>query len=333
MKAVKLMGNGKAIMVEAEKPKPPEGYVLIKVAAAGICRTDIELLYHSPEPLEVFPGHEAVGILEDPNGAEGFSVGDRVLVNCHIVCGTCRHCKNEDRIFCKDLKVIGFDVHGAVAEYLIVPKENITKIPDDITFEQAVLLTDALGTPYNGVKKAGIKPGDKVGVIGVGPLGIMCVLCAKYFNGEIIALDMLQHRLEQSKKFGASHTINPSVDNVREEIDKLTDGIGLDIVIECSGSAKAIKMGLDLLKERGTLLQLGVCTDVSINTFDDLICKELTIIGSRGFVDSEIPEIIDLIRKSPNIGDVISHRFKLEDAQEAFDMAENRNGIKVIFTP
>ena len=333
MKAIRLLGNGKAKMVDVAKPELPEGYAMIEVAAAGICGTDIEMLLNSPEPIGYIPGHEAVGTIVEMNGIKGFNIGDRVLLNCHITCGKCKYCKIEARIFCKDLQVIGFGIDGADAEYIAMPKENLTRIPDDISFDQALLLTDALGTPYNAVKRSGIKKGDKVGVTGVGPLGIMCVISARYFSADVIAIDLVPERLKQAKKFGALYTINPEKEDYKSLSDKFTDGEGLDIIIECSGSGKAVQMALELLKVRGKLIQVGVCTEVTLDLFKEVVAKELHIIGSRGFVDSEIKEIIDLIRKKPEISEAITHRYKLGQAQEAFDMAESKNGIKVIFEP
>lgn len=332
MKAVKLLGNKKAITLDVPQPEVKKGFCLVKVVASGICGTDLELLFHSNEPSKYIPGHEVVGIIEEKNGVNGFEVGDRVLVNMHIVCMKCDHCKKGDRIFCKDLKVIGFDLDGSDAEYIALPEMCLIRIPDDISFDQAILMTDALGTPFAAAKKAGIKKGDKVAVIGIGPLGLMCCLSAKYFGGDVCAIDVVKTRLDQALSFGIDHVINPATEDADSIIDGLT-AEGFDIIIECSGNPKGVKSAFKYIRPKGTIVQVGVCPSVDINTYDEWIAKEITIIGSRGYRDNEIPEIITFVRNTPDIIKAITHRFTLDEAQEAFDVADSKVGIKVIFTP
>ena len=332
MKAIILDGKEHVFTVERPMPEIGEGYVLVKVMAAGICGTDIEMLYKNPKQSDIIPGHEVAGVVEQTNACHDFKPGDRVFLNCHITCHECEPCAAGDFIFCKKLKCIGFDVDGGDAEYIAIPEVNLRSLPNDITFEQGVLLTDALGTPFHAAKMAEIRKGEFVGVSGVGPLGIMCILCAAHFGGTVIAIDIVEERLEAAKQFGASHTVNARGD-VKAAIQEITGGKGLDKVIECSGSAIAIKTGLDVLKDRGTLVQVGVCTSITLDMFESVIAKEITIKGSRNFHDSEVTEMMELIRSTKNINDVISHRFAFDDAQEAFELAEQRKGIKIVFVP
>jgi 2-desacetyl-2-hydroxyethyl bacteriochlorophyllide A dehydrogenase len=332
MKAVKLLGNKKAITVDVPVQKIEDGYCLIKVVEAGICGTDLELLFNSKDEVKYIPGHEVVGTVVKKKNVDEFQIGDRVLINMHITCMECNYCKREKRIFCKQLKVIGFDLDGADAEYIALPKMCLIKIPDDISFDQAILLTDALGTPYAAAKKANIRPNDNVAVIGIGPLGLMCCLSAKYFGGKVFAIDIVPERLKQALNFGIDHVINPNSDDIDAIVKKFTND-GFDIVIECSGSAKGVKSAFKYVRPEGKIIQVGVCPSVDINTYDEWIAKEITIIGSRGYVDSQVGELADFIRKNPNITKAITHRFPLEKAQEAFDTANSKSGIKVIFTP
>jgi len=332
MKAVKLLGNKKAITVDVPMPVVKDGYCLIKVAESGICGTDLELLFNSKDEVKYIPGHEVVGTVVEKNNVDEFKIGDRVLVNMHISCMKCKYCKREKRIFCKQLKVIGFDLDGSDAEYIALPKMCLIKIPDDISFDQALLLTDALGTPYAAAKKANIQPNDNVAVIGIGPLGLMCCLCAKYFGGKLFAIDVVPKRLQQASDFGIEHIVDPNSDDINAIVGKFTID-GFDIVIECSGSAKGVKSAFKYIRPEGKVIQVGVCPSVQINTYDEWIAKEITIIGSRGYVDSQVGEIADFIRKTPYITKAITHRFPLDKAQEAFETADSKSGIKVIFTP
>ncbi len=332
MKAIVLDGKSHAYTLERPVPEIGEGYALVKVMAAGICGTDIEVLYHSPKQSDIIPGHEVAGVVEKTNACRDFKAGDRVFLNCHITCHDCEPCEAGDFIFCKQLKCIGFEVDGGDAEYIAIPEVNLRKLPDDITFEQGVLLTDALGTPFHAAKKADIHPGEFVGVSGAGPLGIMCILCAAHLEGTVVAIDIVEERLEASKQFGAAYTVNARGD-VKAEIERITNGRGLDKVIDCSGSAMAIKTDLAVLKNRGTLVQVGVCPSITLDLYESVVAKEITVRGSRNFHDTEADEMIGLIRSTKNINDVISHRFGFNDAQKAFELAEQRKGIKIVFVP
>ncbi len=332
MKAVVLDGKSHALTIDKPVPELSNGYALVKVMAAGICGTDIELLYHNPIQTDIVPGHEVAGIVVQPGGSGAFNIGDRVFLNCHITCMECAHCQAGDYIFCKDLSVIGFDVDGGDADYIAVPEVNLRQLPDDITFEQGVLLTDALGTPFHAAKKAEIKPGEFVGVSGVGPLGIMCILSVAHFGGIPVAIDVIEERLVVARRFGAAYTVNGRSD-VQKEISAITNGQGLDKVIDCSGNAAAIKADLEMLKCRGTMVQVGVCSSITLNLFEGLISNEITLKGSRNFHDSEIPEMMELIRRSKQINDIFTHRFSFVEAAMAFELSEKREGLKIILGP
>lgn len=333
MKAVKFLGNKNLEIIDIPKPEPPEGYALIKVMAASICRTDIELLYNNPEKTTVIPGHEIAGIIEKVNKVKDFKTGERVFLNIHITCGDCDFCRSGDWIFCPQLKCIGSDCNGGDAEYMIAPEGILRRLPDDISYELGSLIPDAIGTPYHAVKKAGLKKDDIVGIIGMGPLGLIAVLVASNLGANVFAIDLLDKRLELSRRFGANKVLNPEKNDLKEIVYDLTGGRGLDSVIDCTGSENAIKLGLDILKVRGKFIFVGVCTELTINTYDQIISKEIEMSGSRNFNENELEEIIEFTRKNPKINDIITHRFKFSKAKEAFIIAEERNGIKIILVP
>jgi len=332
MKAILLDGKRNVKIIEKPIPKLVEGYILVKVMAAGICGTDIEMLYNNSNPTDITPGHEISGIIENANNCMNFRVGDRVFLNCHITCNACDYCRSGDYIFCKELSVIGFNVDGGMTEYIAVPETNLRKLPDDLSYEQGVLITDALGTPYHAVKKAEIKKGEIVCVSGAGPLGILCILTAVHFGAVVIAIDIVEERLQMAQKFGAAYIIN-GMNDFKEKINEITNGKGVDKVIDCSGSAKAILADLDILKNRGVMVQVGVCRKITMDLFETLISKEIVLRGSRNFNDTEIPEMIELIRKTKGIEELISHRFLLSEAELAFKLAEEKKGVKIVFIP
>jgi 2-desacetyl-2-hydroxyethyl bacteriochlorophyllide A dehydrogenase len=330
VKAVKFLGNKNMEIIDIPKPEPPEGHALIKVMAASICRTDIELLYNNPEKTAVIPGHEIAGIIEKVNKVKDFKTSERVFLNIHITCGYCDFCRSGDWIFCPQLKCIGSDCNGGDAEYMIAPEGILRRLPDDISYELGSLIPDAIGTPYHAVKKAGLKKDDIVGIIGMGPIGLIAVLVASNLGANVFAIDLLDKRLELSRRFGANKVLNPEKNDLKEIVYDLTGGRGLDSVIDCTGSENAIKSGLDILKVRGKFIFVGVCTELTINTYDQIISKEIEMSGSRNFNENELEEIIEFTRKNSKINDIITHRFKFSKAKEAFEIADQRNGIKII---
>ena len=333
MKTVRFGGNRIVDVIDVAEPRPPKGHALVRMMASGVCRTDMELLYNRPEPVMITPGHEVAGIVREVNGVRQFAPGDRVMVNCHITCTRCRHCLNGDLIFCSNLRVIGFDIHGGDAEFLVVPESSLRPLPDDISFELGVIIGDALATPYHAVKKARISPGDNIGITGLGPVGLMAVVSAKHFGAKVFAMDTIPERLEQAAKFGADVGINPIEPGAADQISELTDGEGLDAVVECSGSAAAINTGLDVLRLRGKLILVGVCEKVTLNPLDQIIFKEIEIIGSRNCNNHELPELIALAREFPAIADIVTHRFPLAEAASAFEFADKHGGLKIMLVP
>jgi len=333
MKAVKLLGNKELKIIEIPKPEPNKGEVVIKMMASGICRTDIELLYSKAESTDIIPGHEVSGIVDDTNEVKKFKRNDRVILNCHSTCGKCKHCQNGDLIFCPQLKTLGFDLNGGDAEYVIAPESMLRMLPDDITYESGVVISDALGTAYHAAKKVEIIKDSRVGIIGIGPLGLMSVVCVKYFGGKVIAIDLIPERLKLAEQFGADVILNPKKSNIKKFIDDYTRNEGLDAVIDFSGSSEAISLSADLIKAKGKLILGGVCSSLNLDPFRQIISKELTIIGSRNFNDNELAEILILVREKPFIQDIVTHRFNISDAMKAFQIAERREGIKVILIP
>lgn len=307
--------------------------VVVKMEAAGICGTDIESLYKPKGVKEITPGHEISGVVVDADRARLVKVGDRVVVNCHVTCGHCHHCRNGDLIFCPALSVIGFEKHGGFAEFVLVPEECCYPLPDDISFEVGCLFTDALATPYRAVKQLGIIAGGHLAVFGAGPIGLLAMIVGKFFGARVTILDINPYRLEMARELGADYALDPRVTNFVEICGEVTGGNGFDAIVECSGSPLAVKNALDVVKKRGTIVQVGVCEEVTINLYEKLVIKELTIYGSRNCNAREYEEIVHLARLNPQIEKVITHRFKLTEAEEAFKVAASGRAGKVLLQP
>jgi len=334
MKAIKIIGNNHVEVIEKPKPVAHDDIVVIKVMSSGICGSEIHRLLKSKIPIEITPGHEVAGIVAEVDKAREFKVGDRVVLDCHITCGNCNYCKNGDLIFCNKLVCFGFDIDGGDAEYLAIPENALRHLPDDISYDEGVLIVDTLGTPYHAVKKAGIKPGELIGIFGVGPIGQLATLVAKNLGARVITIDINNERLEKSKLFGSYHTINPKAVDIYKEVEKITNKIGFDRIIECAGEKDSINSALNTLKYRGKMVMLGVSAEnVEIKPWEQIIHKEVTITGSDNFNSNEFQELIEFVRNNPIVRDVITHRFFIDDAQEAFDTVRSGKGLKIIIKP
>jgi len=333
MKAVKFLGRGRVAVVEVPRPAARGDVVVVQVTSSGICGTDLELLLPAERPLPTTPGHEVAGIVAEVDHARRFRVGDRVIVNCHVTCCRCEHCRNGDLIFCPELKAIGFELDGGDAEYLAIPEASLRPLPDDVSDELGVIIGDALATPYHAAKKAQIEPGHVVGVFGVGPLGQMAVLVAKSQGASVIAVDLNPDRLRAARGFGADHLVNPERGDALATIKQLTGGRGLDRVLQCTPSAAAFTAALDALGLRGRMIQVGVLARVEVNPLEQINNREIEIIGSRNCNANELPELIDFVRRNPEVTDVITHRFSLSEAAAAFEAASHGRGSKILLKP
>lgn len=324
-------GGGNMELVEKKMPRAKDNLVVVKMLASGICGTDLEVLL--PYAGKTVPGHEGVGVVYETDNVKRVHKGDRVIIDCHVTCRHCEHCVAGDEIFCPELKAIGFELDGTNEQFLLIPEESLRPLPDDISEEVGVLIGDALGTPYHAVKKAEIKPGDFVGVWGAGPLGMMAMFVANKFGAKVIAVDVNSGRLAKAMQYGASYAINAAKTDVPARIREITGGCMLRSAIQCTPSGKAVVTALQCLGLRGILVQVGVCTHVEFDFYGLLNERELSIRASRNFNANELPELIALARANPDIQTLVTHRFPLDQAVEAFACAKSGDGLKVVILP
>ena len=170
--------------------------MVVRVKSAAICGTDRENLEGPGQ--STIPGHENAGEVVAVDKPARLKVGDRVAINCHVTCGSCVHCLRGDLYFCKELEAIGFEWDGGFAEYVLVPEACCHPLPDDVSFEAGSLLVDMLGTPFRGVKRAKLLPGDQVAVWGAGPIGLGALMVASTFGARVASVDLSDYRLDMA---------------------------------------------------------------------------------------------------------------------------------------
>ncbi|XID96075.1 alcohol dehydrogenase catalytic domain-containing protein [Paenibacillaceae bacterium WGS1546] len=232
MKGVIFPGDKKVEVREFPVPVPGAGEVRVKLKASAICRSDMSLYYGNPvvggeaaKTGAIIPGHEPAGVVESVGeNVKHVKPGDRVAVYLAVGCGQCDHCKSGYMMFCPTWQCVGFDQHGGDADYMIVPEINCMKLPDEMSFRTAAVSTDAVGTLYHAQKSLAVSGRDTVSIFGLGPMGGAGILVAKALGATVIAVDMIDERLELAKELGADHVLNGREMNVVEEIKRLTGG-------------------------------------------------------------------------------------------------------------
>ena len=329
MLTVHFLGQSRISLEEMPTPEPRGRDVVIRVKSAAICGTDRESL-EGPGQATV-PGHENAGEVVAVDKPARLKVGDRVAINCHVTCGSCVHCLRGDLYFCEELEAIGFEWDGGFAEYLLVPEACCHPLPDEVSFEAGSLLVDMLGTPFRAVKRAHLLPGDQVAIWGAGPIGLGALMVAKWFGAHVAVIDLSEYRLKMATGLGADLVLNPQGDDVQGATMEWTQGQGIDAAFDCVGSQVVAEQGLASLRKRGTLVVVGVSRELVLNPWEHLICRELTVFGTRNFNTSEFDEMVALVQRGLPVEKAITHRFPLAEAEAAFELFRSGECGKILF--
>jgi len=333
----------KIVVKDVPKPRVGPRDLLMKVKAAGICGSDLEMARgNRPDVVPPrIPGHEVAGEVTEAGGqTTRFQVGDRVVVEPIISCGTCRNCRVGRYNVCKELKFVGVHIDGAFAEYLAIPEQRAYKIPDHLSYEEAAVLEPtAVGVHI--IKRAKVSLGDTVVILGAGPIGLQTGQAAKNRGaGYLMMTDVLDYRLEIAKKLAADLVINSAEEDLLQRVNEVTDGEGADVVIEAVGKSETILQTMDLVRVGGRILLAGLsverfATDPPTFWMRQLL-KEVTIETSRSYAAGNWDAAIKLVsRGAINCEALVTHRFPLDQASRAYEVADRKleNSMKVLFTP
>lgn len=331
-------------------PTIGDGEILLKVKGCGICAGDIKA-YHggiriwgtSEENRYIeapcIGGHEFYGeIVEKADDVDGFEIGDTIVSEQIIPCGTCKFCREGKYWMCTRSAVFGFKqyANGGFAEYVKLDKNCLNhKVPKSFTPEQAALV-EPIACGMHAIERAKVQHSDVVVIAGLGAIGLSMVNIASLCLPKlVIGIDVKENRLAMGKEFGADLVLNPMECDVVEEIMKLTDGLGCDVYVEASGSPKSVRQGMDSLRNLGRYVQMGVFAEevtADWNVIGD--GKELTIIGSH-LSALTFPAVIKGIESGLiKTKGLISHKFNLADWKLAFETAEkDSSAVKIMLVP
>ncbi len=339
MKAAVFYGPHQPLKIEeAERPKIDSHEILVKIAACGVCNTDLHYIDHGVPTFKKPPmilGHEPSGIVEEIGSeVQNFKVGDRVLIPPVFSCGYCDNCRLGKENICLNMVMLGNHIDGAYAEYTKVPAKDCQHLPADLPLEESSIIADAISTPYHAVKnRARVQPGDSVVVFGCGGVGINVVQAAAAAGGSVVAVDIVDKKLEVAKQLGAQNTINAKDMEDKallKHIRSITGG-GADIAIEAIGNPRTIVLAANAVKPGGCHCQVGYTHhDVPINAAR-LMFREIEIKGSLGCRPVDYPKIIEMVRIGKiQLEPVVTHKFKLEDINEAFEVMRKGESLRSI---
>ncbi len=340
MKAAVFHGGSVGLKIEdIPVPKIGEEDILLKVAACGVCHTDLHYIEHGVPTFKKPPivlGHEASGIVEAV-GAKVTNVrkGQRVLLPAVLTCGKCVYCRDGRENICSDMKMLGNHFDGAYAEYVAAPAKDALDLPESLPLEEACIIADAVSTPYHAVKnRAKVRPGDTVVVFGCGGVGINAVQLASAAGGYVIAVDINDRKLQWATEFGAAKTINATkVERVSKEVKKLTGG-GADIAMEVIGNPKTIEEAFESVRIGGRLVIVGYTNEAISIIAGKIMFKEIEIVGSLG---CRPVDYIPLIRMAAqgriDVKRLVTHRFKLEELSKAFEVMKEGTSLRSIVVP
>ncbi len=325
MKAVILDAPGQLRVGDVDIPNRKEGEALVEIKAVGICGSDLRAC-KGKQPFLSYPrvlGHELAGVIEEIDDNErGLKIGDKVVIEPLIRCGKCYPCRVARYNCCVDLQVLGVHTDGGMAEYISVPIELLHKSNSDLPFS-VLALAEPLTIGSQAVSRGRVHKKDRVAIIGAGPIGLMALQSAKSIGEvEVAIVDILDSRLQLAKRLGADLTINAEEVDVEEAVLDFTSGEGASVVIEAVGVAETIESTIQLVSSAGRIVFIGLGADKVCFSPHLLIKKEVDILASRTSCFM-FPRALELIEEGKvDAASMITHRYKLEEAEEAFKFIE-----------
>lgn len=335
-------GVGNLELREAPVPTPKPSEVLIEVKAAGICGTDVHIKHDQfPYWPPVILGHEFSGqIVETGSEVVNFSIGDRIVGEPHTrACGKCELCRTGNIQLCSQKRSPGWGIDGAFTKYLVMPDHLLHKIPDQLSYEEAAVVEPAANVVQDVLERARVEPDDTVVVCGPGPIGLLAVMAARAGGaGRVILIGTQADeavRLPIARRIGVDEVILADQQDPVQAVLDLTGGRGADLVVEASGSPKAIHNTANIVRRLGRICQIGITGRPEISfPWDTAGWKVCTIYFNLSTGYTCWDRTIGLMAsKKISAQEIITHTYRLNQWQEAFEAIETLQAVKVLFIP
>jgi L-iditol 2-dehydrogenase len=328
MKAVVVERPHEVVYREVEPPAAGRGDVLVQSRAAGLCRTDIEMMtgaFTDPRWVRypVIPGHEWAGtVVELGAGVDSFREGDRVVCEGFIACHRCPRCRAGETQWCERIEALGFTRPGGYAALVAVPERIVHRIPDHVSFDAGVLVEPA-SVVLHGLEKAAPRPGETVGVIGVGTLGSLAIALLRLHSpARIVAYGVREEELELATRLGATAVVLTG--------DATPADAELDLVVETAGAPAAVQLATELCRPGGRVVLLGIAGEGRTLTLpsDLLVGKDMALIGSIAYPAAVWSRVVGLVADGVlELDPVVTHRFPVSEFKEAVRLMDDRRGV------
>ncbi len=345
MRGVVFLGGRKLEIRDFPDPAPGPGEVVLEIKASGMCGSDLKFyrvkggaqaLGLGGDGSPVIGGHEPCGVVAevgpgvDPSEAK---VGDRVMDHHYLGCGACKQCLDGWSQLCPEgFLVYGATAHGAHAPYMQVPARTLVPLPDELTFTTGAAISCGTGTAFGALGRLGLAEGDTIAIFGQGPVGLSATQFAAAMGARVIALDPGAERLARAKDFGADALIDPGQDEPVEAIRELTRGEGADLSLECSGLAGARLAAVRGARVWGRVCYLGEGGEVTFEVSKDIIRRQVTLIGSWTFNKQGQADCARfVVEHGIDVESLFTHRFKLEEAEAAYELFDTQTTGKGVF--
>lgn len=331
MRAAMLEDRRRLVVRDVPELVIGDDEVLIDVEYCGICGSDLHIY---TEGIGLGLGHEFSGdIVQIGSDIDGWKIGDRVAVDPRVPCQECYWCRRGETGLCEKLYLRATRRQGAFASYAKTKHTQLYRLPDHVTYEEATLV-EPTACALHAVRMSGLKVGDVVAVLGLGPIGQLVLLLARTSGAKAVyASEISPSRIELARDV-ADIVIDPTVTDPVDRILDLTGGLGPDIVFECAGNAKTTQESIALARRGGTIVIPGLCFEPVETSFIDVVLKGLTIKGSLAWSEGEFSSAFDLIRnRRINVSPLVTDRIPLEDINKAFEKALKSEGGKILVRP
>ncbi|MDT3401182.1 zinc-binding alcohol dehydrogenase family protein [Mucilaginibacter terrae] len=328
MKTLTCITPGQLSYKQIAKPEPRIGYSIIRVRRIGICGTDLHA-YQGTQPFFSYPrvlGHELSGEVVD--GIDNFQVGEKVTVVPYFNCGRCIACRSEKPNCCTDIAVCGVHIDGGMVEFLQVPSDKLI-FASELSFDELALV-EPLAIGAHGVRRANVKPGEFVAVIGAGPIGLGVMDFARIAGGRVIAIDINQQRLNFCKeRSNVHHTINVTEVNAFDELKNITNGDFPTVVIDATGSQRAINDGFKYLAHGGRYVLVGLQKNEISVSHPEFHKREATLMSSRNATREDFEYVMAAMRRREvDPLNYITHRVSFDEVANEFPTwLDPENGV------
>ncbi|GEK34812.1 zinc-dependent alcohol dehydrogenase [Kurthia sibirica] len=331
MKAIVYKQANEVVCRDESQPRIEEGYVLLKNYYAGICGTDLNIFAgtHPRATAPLIIGHEFSATVASKHSL--YEIGTKVTVNPLINCGTCIPCQTGQSHVCEELKLVGIDMPGGMADYCVVKNDKIIPLPANVSLKLGAL-AEPVAVAVHAVRTARFLVGDRAVVYGAGTIGLCVALTLKLYGAsDVTVVETNLKRLEKASELGF-HTLNPSVDHVHEALLARTNNSGVDYVFDCAGHPNVMKQVTDIVKVQGTIVIVAAYKKpTEVNLIQGMF-KEINMQFVRVYTKRDIELALQLLQTETQFEKIITHILAPEEAMKGFELLTTpSDAIKVLF--